>query len=68
MKQIYISTVCTHRYADCLLRNTSTDHKQYVVNQKLDVLMISVTENFLVESEWFFFGLVLQNERLQFLL
>ena len=68
MKQIYISTVCTHRYADCLLRNTSTDHKKYVVNQKLDALMISVTEIFLVESEWFFVCLFLQNESLQFLL
>ena len=27
------STVCTHKYADCLLKNTSTKHNQYVVNQ-----------------------------------
>ena len=30
------STVCTHRYADCLLKNTSTKHIKYVVNQKLE--------------------------------
>ena len=29
------STVCTHRYADCLLQNTSTKDNNYVVNQKL---------------------------------
>ena len=29
-------TVCTHRYADCLLKNTSTKHSKYVVNQKLE--------------------------------
>ena len=26
--------VCFHRYADCLLKNTSTKHNKYVVNQK----------------------------------
>jgi hypothetical protein len=30
------NTVCTHRYADCLLKNTSTKHNKYVVNQKLE--------------------------------
>jgi hypothetical protein len=30
------STVCTHRYADCLLKNTSTKENKYVVNQKLE--------------------------------
>jgi hypothetical protein len=30
------STVCTHRYADCLLINMSTKHNKYVVNQKLE--------------------------------
>ena len=30
------STVCTHGYADCLLKNTSTKHNKYVVNQKLE--------------------------------
>ena len=29
------STACTHRFADCLLKNTSTKHSKYVVNQKL---------------------------------
>ena len=30
------NTVCTHRYADSLLKNTSTKHYKYVVNQKLE--------------------------------
>ena len=30
------STVCTHRYADCLLKNTSTKENKYVVNQQLE--------------------------------
>ena len=29
------STACSHIYADCLLKNTSTKHNKYVVNQKL---------------------------------
>ena len=33
-----MSTVCTHRYADCLLKNTSTKHSKYVVNQKLELV------------------------------
>jgi hypothetical protein len=28
--------VCTHMYADCLLKNTSTKHNKYVVYQKLE--------------------------------
>jgi hypothetical protein len=32
------STVCTHRYADCLLKNTSTKHNKYAVNQKLELV------------------------------
>jgi hypothetical protein len=32
------STVCTHRYADCLLKNTSIKHNKYVVNQKQGLL------------------------------
>ena len=34
------STVCTHRYVDCLLKNTSTKHNKYVVNQKLEHVRI----------------------------
>jgi hypothetical protein len=30
------STVCTHRYVNCLLKNTSTKDNKYVVNQKLE--------------------------------
>ena len=30
------STVCTHRYADCLLKSSSTKHSKYIVNQKLE--------------------------------
>ena len=30
------STVCTHRYADCLMKNTSTKENKYVVNQNLE--------------------------------
>jgi hypothetical protein len=30
------STVCTHRYADCLLKNTFPKDNNYVVNQKLE--------------------------------
>ena len=45
------STVCTHGYADCLLKNTSTKDNKYVVNQKnSSILMISVSGNFLIES------------------
>jgi hypothetical protein len=28
------SAVCTHGYADCLLKNTSTKYNKYGVNQK----------------------------------
>jgi hypothetical protein len=27
---------CTHRYSDCLLKNTSTKHNKYVVNKKFE--------------------------------
>ena len=30
------STVCSHRYADCLLKNTYTKDNKYAVNQKLE--------------------------------
>jgi hypothetical protein len=30
------STACTHRYADCLLKNTSTIQNKNVVNKKLE--------------------------------
>ena len=30
------NTVGTHRSADCLLKNTSTKHNKYVVNQKVE--------------------------------
>jgi hypothetical protein len=30
------STVCTHRYADCLLKNTSTKDNKYVVIKKIE--------------------------------
>jgi hypothetical protein len=50
------STVCTHRYADCLLKNTSTKDNKYVVNQESSMLMISVSKNLLVESECGFFS------------
>jgi hypothetical protein len=44
------STGCTHRYAACLLKNTSIKENKYVVNQKLE----HASENILVEAEWFF--------------
>ena len=31
-----MSTLCTQKYADCLLTNTSIKHYKYVVNQKLE--------------------------------
>jgi hypothetical protein len=31
-----MSTICTYRYADCLLKNTCTKHSKYVVIQKLE--------------------------------
>ena len=30
------STICTHRYSHCLLKNTSTKHYKYAANQKLE--------------------------------
>jgi hypothetical protein len=41
------STVCTHRYADCLVKNTFTKDNQYVVNHKHEhVDDISFPEHF----------------------
>ena len=43
------STVCTHMYADCLLKNMSTKDNKYVVNvvnQKLEHVDISFRELF----------------------
>jgi nitrite reductase/ring-hydroxylating ferredoxin subunit len=37
------STVCTHRHADCLLKNTSTKHNKYVVNQKHEQVLAGST-------------------------
>jgi hypothetical protein len=37
------STVCTHRYPDCLLKNTSTKHNKYVVNQKHEQVLVGST-------------------------
>ena len=49
------STVCTHRYADCLLKNTSTKHSKYVFNKKnSSMLMISVSENLFGRIRVFF--------------
>jgi hypothetical protein len=46
------TVVINRRYADCLLKNTSTKHNKYVGNKKnSSILMISFSENFLVESE-----------------
>jgi hypothetical protein len=39
-------TVCTHRYADCL------ENMMAIKNSSM--LRISISENFLVESEWCF--------------
>ena len=48
------STVCTHRYAGCLLKNTSTKDNKYMLSiNNSSMLMILVSENFLVESELF---------------
>ena len=41
------STFSTHRNADCLLKNTSIKHNQYIVNHKLDYIDdISFRERF----------------------
>jgi hypothetical protein len=40
------STVCTHRYADCLLKNTSTRHNNYFVNVSLFVRIMERSLNF----------------------
>jgi hypothetical protein len=39
------------------MKNTFTKENKYVVNKKLEhAEMTSVSENFLVEYEWFFWG------------
>jgi hypothetical protein len=48
------STVATHRNADCLLKNTSTKHSKYVVNQNLENVNISF-RNYLAESVFYCF-------------
>jgi len=48
------STVSTHGYVDCLLKNTSTKHNKYDVNQKHVHVDESVSENILVESVFSF--------------
>ena len=35
------ATICTHRYADCMLKNTFTKHNKYVVIKKLENFYIS---------------------------
>jgi hypothetical protein len=47
------------------LKNTSTKHNKYVVNQKLEHVDKSVSENFLVECFFLFF--FLQNKICPFL-
>lgn len=49
------STVGTHRNADYLLKNMSTEHNKYVAIKNSNILMISVSRNFLVELEHFCF-------------
>ena len=56
--------VCTHRYADCLLKTGPSNIANMWSIKNSSMLMISVSENFLVESEWFFF---LQNKICPFL-
>ena len=38
------ATVCTPRYADCMLKNTFTKHNKYVVIKKLEHFYISFRE------------------------
>ena len=47
---------------NCLLKNTSTKYNKYAANQKLSILMISDSDNVLVESELGFFCFFLQKE------
>jgi hypothetical protein len=44
------STACTHRYAECQLKNTPTKQNKYIVNRKLE----HVDDSVLVEPEFFF--------------
>jgi len=59
-----IAQLHTHRNIDSLLKFTSIKHNTYVVNPKVIILMISVSENLLPESEVLFF---LQNKICPFL-
>ena len=45
------------------IENTSTKQNKYVGNQKLSILLISISKNCLVESVFFFFVFFLQNKR-----
>ena len=47
------STVGTHRNADRLLTNRSTKHNKYVAIKNSSILIMSVSGNFFVESEFF---------------
>jgi len=46
----------THRNADCLLKNTSTKHRKYFVDQKLKNFDEYQFQTFLIGSECFFFS------------
>ena len=49
------STVCSHRYADCLLENTSRENSKCVFNEKLEhVDDFSFREIFVEKTEWLF--------------
>jgi len=48
------SAVGTHCNADYLLKNMSSKYNKYVVIENSSFLMISVSENYVIESEWAF--------------
>jgi hypothetical protein len=48
------SAVGTHCNADYLLKNMSSKYNKYVVTENANFLMISVSENYVIESEWAF--------------
>jgi hypothetical protein len=45
------NTAGIHRNADYILKNTPTNHNEYVVNQKLENLNDASSENISLESE-----------------
>jgi len=45
------STVCAHRYADCLLKYRPPNIANMLSIKNSSMLMLSVSENFWVESE-----------------